>query len=310
MARILKKTTEITHEEWLELRRTGIGGSDSSTICGLNPYSSHIALWADKTGRMPAKEDNEAMRIGRDLEEYVAKRFTEATGKKVRRRNAIFQHDTYDFITANIDREVIGENAGLECKTTSLLNKSDFEGGQIPLTYLCQCRHYMNVMGYEKMYLAVLVMGKAFYWYEIPYDTSEGDALLKMEIDFWETYIKPDVRPEPDGSDSAAAVLQALFDKQRENTITMFEQEDVAAQLTEIKQRKKALEAEENKLQQELIAALDGNTEGLTEHFKVSWKEQSRTTPDGKLLKQMYPDVFQQVAKTSSYRVFRIAERK
>ena len=133
MPRILKKTTEISHEEWLELRRTGIGGSDSSTVCGLNPYSSLIALWADKTGRMPPKEDNEAMRIGRDLEEYVAKRFAEATGKKVRRRNAIFQHDTYDFITANIDREIVGENAGLECKTTSVLNKSDFEGGQIPL---------------------------------------------------------------------------------------------------------------------------------------------------------------------------------
>lgn len=310
MPRILKKTTEISHEEWLELRRTGIGGSDSSTVCGLNPYSSLIALWADKTGRMPPKEDNEAMRIGRDLEEYVAKRFAEATGKKVRRRNAIFQHDTYDFITANIDREIVGENAGLECKTTSVLNKSDFEGGQIPLNYLCQCRHYMNVMGYEKMYLAVLVMGKAFYWYEIPYDANEGDALMSLEIAFWEQYIKPDVRPDPDGSDSAAAVLKQLYNKQRENTVAMFEQEKVAAELMDVKAKKKALEKRESELQQLLITALDGNTDGLTESFKISWREQSKTTVDGKTLKQVCPDVYAQFAKTSTSKVFRIAERK
>ena len=186
MPRVLAKTDKTSREEWLELRKKSIGGSDASTVCGLNPYSSLIELWADKTGRIPPKEDSEAMRIGRDLEEYVAKRFCDATGKKVRRRNAMFQHDKYDFITANVDREIVGENAGLECKTTSVMNKSDFEGGQIPLNYLCQCRHYMNVMGYEKMYLAVLVMGRAFYWYEIPYDKSEGDTLLSMEIDFWE----------------------------------------------------------------------------------------------------------------------------
>lgn len=310
MARILAKTTDMPREEWLGHRRTGIGGSDAATVCGLNPYSSLIELWADKTGRMPPKDDSEAMRIGRDLEEYVSKRFAEATGKKVRRRNAIFQHDTYDFITANIDRELVGENAGLECKTTSVLNKSDFEGGQIPLNYLCQCRHYMNVMGYEKMYLAVLVMGKAFYWYEIPYDANEGDTLLSLEIAFWEKYIKPDVRPDPDGSDSAAAVLKQLYNEQRENTVAMYEQEKVAAELMEVKARKKALEQRESELQQLLITALDGNTDGLTESFKVSWREQSKTTVDNKTLKQVYPDVYAQFAKTSTYKVFRISERK
>lgn len=184
MARVIVKTISLSHEDWLGYRRKGLGGSDASTVCGLNPYSSKLTLWADKTGRLPEKEDNEAMRTGRDLEQYVASRFEEATGKRVHRKNAMFAHDKYDFITANVDREVVGENAGLECKTTSAYARSDFENGEVPLNYLCQCRHYMNVMGYDKMYLAVLVMGRAFYWFEIPYDKAEGDALLKMEIDF------------------------------------------------------------------------------------------------------------------------------
>ena len=102
MPRKLVKTTDITREEWLEYRRTGLGGSDAAVVMGLTPYRSKIELWADKTGRMPEAEDNEAMRTGRDLEQYVAERFCEAAGKKVRRRNYIFQHDEYDFITARM----------------------------------------------------------------------------------------------------------------------------------------------------------------------------------------------------------------
>ena len=310
MPKILAKTDQMTHEEWIVKRRSGIGGSDAGTICGLNPYGSLIELWADKTGRLPAKEDNEAMRIGRDLEEYVASRFTEATGKKVRRRNAMFCHDAHDFITANIDREIVGENAGLECKTTSVLNKTDYEGGSIPLHYLAQCRHYMNVMDFEKMYLAVLILGKGFFWYEIPYDKAEGDALLALEIDFWKNHIEPDARPEPDGSESAARVLEKLYEERRENTIAMFEQQKAADELMVVKSQIKALEQREKALQQQLCVALGENTEGITEGYKVSWREQTRNTLDSKALKAEYPEIYEKYSKQSTSKVFRITQRK
>lgn len=310
MPKIIAKTDKMTHEEWVEKRRLGIGGSDAGTICGLNPYGSLIELWADKTGRMPAKDDNEAMRIGRDLEEYVASRFTEATGKKVRRRNAMFCHDEYDFITANIDREIIGENAGLECKTTSVLSKVDYEGGSIPLHYLAQCRHYMNVMGFEKMYLAVLILGKGFFWYEIPYDKAENETLLSMEVDFWKKHIEPDIRPEPDGSESAARVLEKLYEERQENTIAMFEQQKTADELMAVKSQIKALEKREEELKQKLCVALDGNTDGLTEGYRISWKEQTKNSIDSKALKAKFPDIYNQFVKQSTSKVFRITQRK
>ena len=34
---------------WLELRKTSIGGSDAGAICGLNPYSSQMSVYRDKT---------------------------------------------------------------------------------------------------------------------------------------------------------------------------------------------------------------------------------------------------------------------
>ncbi len=310
MPRILTKTLDLPREEWLKYRRNGIGGSDAATVCGLNPSNSLIELWADKTGRLEDKPDNEAMRVGRDLEEYVARRFCEATGKKVRRRNAMFQHDTYDFILADIDREVVGENAGLECKTTSAFSKSDFENGEIPLYYAVQCRHYMNVMNYEKMYLAVLVLGKAFYWFEIPYDKSEGEALLKLEISFWNDHIIPDVRPEPDGSESAGRVLEQLFQEQNDNAITLFEQEENAREYAAVKAQISELEKRADTIKQTIITALDGNTDGYTEKFKVSWKEQRRTSLDSEKIKAEMPEIYEKYAKITSSKVFRLTERK
>ena len=119
MARKLINTKDISHEEWLKIRKESVGGSDAAVLMDMNPYRSAISLYADKKGLLKDKETTEAMRLGNDLEDYVAKRWQEKTGKKVRVDNFMYQHDEYDFITANVDRDVVGENAGLECKTMS-----------------------------------------------------------------------------------------------------------------------------------------------------------------------------------------------
>ncbi len=230
--------------------------------------------------------------------------------KKLRRRNAIFQHDEHDFVTANVDREIIGENAGLECKTTSAFARSDFESGEIPLYYYCQCCHYMNVMGYDRMYLAVLVLGRAFYWFTIEKNEQECKALLNAEIAFWDDYIKPDIRPEPDGSDSAERALRSLYPDWKENAITLFEQNDIAAELAHIQTQIKELEAREKALKQHLQAALDGNTDGLTVDWHISYKPQVKHSVDSKRLKAERPDIYTEYLKETKAMIFKISERK
>ena len=117
MARKIADTKKMTREEWVNLRKSSIGGSDAASCVNMNSYCSLLTLYAEKKGLSKEKEASEAMRIGTDLEQYVAERFSEKTGKKVRNDNYMYADDDYDFITANIDRKVVGENAGLECKT-------------------------------------------------------------------------------------------------------------------------------------------------------------------------------------------------
>ena len=60
-------TADLSHEDWLRLRKTGIGGSDAGAICGLNPYVSPMGVFCEKTREEVETYDNESMRQGRDL---------------------------------------------------------------------------------------------------------------------------------------------------------------------------------------------------------------------------------------------------
>ena len=113
-------TINMGREEWLKLRKNGIGGSDAGAVCGVNPYSSAIQVFVDKRSDDISDYDNEAMREGRDLEDYVAKRFTDETGKKVRKANYMYIDEDYPFMFADVDRLIVGENAALECKTVNV----------------------------------------------------------------------------------------------------------------------------------------------------------------------------------------------
>ena len=126
-------TLNMTHEEWLQRRKTGIGGSDAGAICGLNPYVSPMGVYLDKISTETTDLDNEAMRQGRDLEEYVARRFIEATGLKVRRSNMMYRNSRYPFMLADVDRFIVGEDAGLECKTASAYNADKWTGAVLVL---------------------------------------------------------------------------------------------------------------------------------------------------------------------------------
>lgn len=152
----------MSREEWLAERRKSLGGSDMGAVLGLNKYRSPYAVWAEKTGLIGETPDNEAMRQGRDLEEYAACRFEEASDKVVRRVNYILRNDDAPHLHANIDRRILKESAGLECKTASALSMKNYVGGEFPESYYAQCVTYLAVTGWKRWYLAALVLNKAF----------------------------------------------------------------------------------------------------------------------------------------------------
>lgn len=304
--RTIANTKTIDRGEWLQLRRRGIGGSDAATVVGLNPYSSLFSLWADKMGQLPEKEDSEAMRQGRDLEQYVAERFCEKTGKKVRRINAMMQHDKHDFMLADIDRAIVGEKAGLECKTTSVMNLKKFKNGEFPEHYYVQCVHYLAVTGWEKWYLAVLILNQGFYIFEIERDEDEIAALIEAEKEFWEKFVVPGTAPPADGLPPTTGALTAIYPKDDGEECMLF-CDDLFERLDALKAEKKQFEQEIEKVEQQIKMTLGESCAGYCDNWRVDWKLQERATISKELLLQNYPEIdIGKIQKISNFRRFSV----
>ena len=304
------KTMDMPREQWLELRKKGIGGSDAAAIVGLDRYRSPFDVYADKLGLRPEIPDNEAMRQGRDLEQYVSERFMEATGKKVRRRNAILQHPEHHWMLANIDRWVVGENAGLECKTTSILNSTKFSQGEFQPNYYVQCVHYMAVTGAERWYLAVLVLNKSFHVFTIERDEAEIQALIETEKDFWENHVLKQIPPTPDGSESTSELLKQMFPEAREREeVALYGYEEKIQQYLELDTRVKELTQERDAIKQELQLALADAEIGRAQGYIVEWKNQTRQTLDTQRLKKEQMEIYEKYLKPAqTVRMFKIKE--
>ncbi len=305
------KVSDITHEQWLEYRRTGIGGSDASTIVGLNPYSSPYYLFCDKMGALPEKDDTEAMRQGRDLEQYVADRWMERTGKTCRRNNYMWRSIRWPWMLADIDREIVGENAGLECKTTSPYNKHDFVGGEVPLTYYVQCQHYMAVMGFDRMYLAVLVLNRGFYDFVIERDDSEIEALATAEGEFWEL-LQREEPPPIDGSEATQNAIRLMYPEE-DSSLSLDlpkETDKDLERLAQLQSMIKDLQAECDIIKNETMARMGDAALADTPKRTCSWVTRRRSGIDARKLKEQFPEIYNRFEKTTEFRVFSVKEKK
>lgn len=305
-------TIDMSREDWLAERKKGIGGSDAAAICGLNRYKSRFEVYADKLSLIPPKDDNEAMRQGRDLEEYVAQRFCEETGKSVRRRNAILKNGDYPFAYANVDRLVMGEDAGLECKTASCLNLKRYKNGEYPEEYYCQCMHYMAVTGRKKWYLAVLIFGTEFKVFEIERDEDEIKALMELEGEFWENHVLKNAAPAPSGTQNDNDVISHMFLQDNDETIALFGFDEKIKKHASLKERIDTLEKEKKQIEQELKLYIGDAKRAENDNYKITYNTVTRRTLNEKqLIADYLPDKdLGKYYKETTYRTLKIAEVK
>ena len=307
---MITKQSTSSHEEWLALRHKYIGGSDAAAVVGLNSYMSAYSLWAEKTGRLPGFEGNLATEVGTYLEEFVAQKFAQETGKKVRKCNLSWFNDQYPWAIANIDREIVGEDAGLEIKTTSEMNLKKFKGGEYPANYYVQIVHYLAVTGKQRWYLAVLIGNREFKWFTIERDEDEIQALMTAEEAFWEQ-VKTDTPPMADGSSSTADTLGTLYPDSIDDAIGIGSFERELDNYFRLKAQAKELDETISGIENRIKAHLGECERGEGEKYKVSWKTQSRSTFDSKKFIADHPEVdVSKYFKTSNNRPFRVTQKK
>lgn len=304
----ITKVKTASHDEWKELRSHYIGGSDAAAVVGLNPFSSAYSLWAEKTGRVPGFDGNLATEAGTYLEDFVAKKFEAETGKKVRKANMSFFNSDYPWAIANIDRDIVGEDAGLEIKTTSELNTKRFKGGEYPANYYCQCVHYMAITGKKRWYLAVLIGNKEFKWFTIERDEAEIAALMTAEADFWKL-VETDTPPAVDGTHATSEALNAIYAESVDSVCDLTAFSANLHQYIALKKQIKELEELADEAANKIKEFMGSSGGGECDGFKVSWKPQTRRTFDSKRFAKENPDVdLSGYYRETNARTFRVVE--
>lgn len=302
-------TLGMDRTKWLQLRKSGIGGSDASAILGFNGYKSAFQLYVEKTSDLVEESDSEAAYWGNILEDIVAKEFAKQTGKKIRKLNRMLRHPKYHFMTANLDRDVVGEKAFLECKTASEYLKDSWRGDNVPAAYLCQVQHYLAVTGYEKAYIAVLIGGNKFVWKEIQRDDEFIELMIEREKDFWEKHVLKNVAPPIDGSDATSDLLKKMYPEDDGSAITLDEQMNAVIEAIEsLKAEEKQLKTQREHYENQLKMTLADAKEGHSNRFKVTYKTIKSNRIDSKRLKAEQPDIYKKYCNESLSRRLSIEE--
>lgn len=200
----VKMLTLNSRAEWLAKRNSYIGGSDASSVVGMNPYKTNVELWEIKQGiKKPANiDDNPFVEYGRNAEEYLRELFKlDFPQYKVDYvENNLFLNDALPWAHASLDgwiTDEVGRLGVLEIKTTNILQSLQLEKwrDRIPDNYYIQVLHYMAVVEADfailKAQLKFDYDGEVFlktnhYRIERAEVSGDIDILMKSEKEFFD----------------------------------------------------------------------------------------------------------------------------
>lgn len=323
-SKLALSTKNMSREEWLTARQTGIGGSDISAIMGVNPYATAYDVYISKT--QPVEDTaGEPAYWGTTLEPVVATEFAKRNDLKIQNVNFMMRHPVHTFAVANIDRAVINpEISGnvrfkdgklttdtiLEIKTASEYVAKDWgdeESDQVPDQYMCQAQWYMGVTDTQVCYMAVLIGGNKYRQYRIERNQELIDVLFEVAEDFWVNNVLVGVAPE-------ATTLQNAKDKYPKYTpdaVLDVSIEDEAVEVfnefVELKEAEKLLKKQIEAAQTKLICTIgDNEALAIDGDIAVTYKAQVSNRFDSNSFKKDMPELAAKYVKQSASRVMRV----
>ena len=318
------KTSNLSRQDWLALRQSGIGGSDIAAIIGVSPYATAYDIYQSKT--QPVNEDtNEFAYWGTVLEDTVAREFSKRSGLKIQNVNFLMRHPEHRWAIANIDRAIINRDVSgnvrfkdgklttdqiVEIKTASEYVGKNWgleESDEVPDQYQCQAQWYMGVTDTQVCHMAVLIGGNKYRQYKIERHQDFIDYLFEAAESFWTNNVLAGVEPD-------ATTLQNAKDKYpRHNPDTTLdvEPDSEAAKVFEhyesLKAQEKEVKAALELAQTDLICQIQDN-EALAIDGEVvaTYKVQVSNRFDSSRLKKDMPELAEKYVKQSESRVMRV----
>lgn len=264
----------------LSERRFTIGGSECAAACGVNPYDSRVALWARKTGRLPAPQESEAMLWGTLIEPLILDVLSRHGFALLPAPDDGFRDDERPWMVGHPDAfaEKDGRRYVVDAKTTSSWNAHAWDDNGAPIQYVLQLHHYMHLTGDDVGLLACLVGGQRLHLRIVERDEAVRGLMLLGLREFAE-YVQSDSPPPPDGSDSAADTLRALHPAGTQERVRLDRAGMAAvARLRELERQYQAVKRQRDE-QKQTVQMLMGDAEvavALNDDVVAKWTTYER----------------------------------
>ena len=206
----------LSRADWLQLRRSGLGGSDAGVALGLNPWCSPLQLYLEKKKNISMNPKSAAIDIGNDLEEYVLNQAARLRPDYVQTRSQLpmLKHPHHEFMLATPDSGASSKKHGLgiiEAKTAlSMYGAMAWKDRTAPAHYRAQCLHYMAVTGRKWCVIVCLAAGPVWHSQVITWDDDEIAELIEAETKLWNAICNDDFDFLIDGTESTKDALNSL----------------------------------------------------------------------------------------------------
>jgi putative phage-type endonuclease len=307
---ILVARYDTPREEWLRLRKEGIGGSEALAVLGLDPWKTRMEVWLDKLDGAPERDQSDRMRWGQVVEDSIADWFAERTGIGVR-RCGLMRNVHRPWQRVSVDR-LTADSGVLEIKNTNYHRRSEWaddDGDIIADGAEAQGQHALAVTGLSHVWVAAQIGGEPPVIRRVERDEAFIADLNACEEEFW-ALVQAETPPALDGGRAAVSLIARMYPD-----VTPGKQVELTAdQVDLLREYKKELAAEKTAGDRKdeikaLITAVMGDAElAMFEGEKVArWGRQTRTSvpkENIRLLREQHPDIALEIVREKTARQF------
>lgn len=335
---MVENIADMSTEEWVKVRQSGIGGSDAGTVMRVNAHRTRTELAKDKLGMLPEKTVDPKLQFifdyGHQMEAALGNYFGAVTGFQVYTDNRMFYHPFYPWMHGNCDgfaTDKDGYKCLLEFKTANPDTKYFWKSGVLGVDaklyrpeYEWQVRHYMSILNIFRAYIIVGFNNNAddIVVIRVDRDIDKEVALINAEADFWKNFIMKKVVPyETRYSDASYATLKPTTKANPKADRLQLPESftTTLAEIAKLDNEKSVKNAEIKRLDERINAlklpieeAMGEAAEGyLTisdkEEYAVTYKPTVRESIPAKEFKLAEPELYDKYRKVSETRTLRVA---
>jgi len=316
---IVANVDDLTDEEWLDLRRRGIGGSDAGAVAGLGRWSTPLSCWLDKTGDPLDDDAGEAARWGTLLEPIVRDEVARREGVNLRRFPYMLAHPERPWQQVNLDGlwfDAHDRPVGVyEGKTANQFASDGWDDDGVPDSYVLQGLHALDVTGLDAVLFGALIGGQRLVVRYLQRDEQLIEHLRTVEAEFWQRVLdrQPPAPSAADGDllahlwDVKADLIVDLGPAQVAEVVQLLDERAAAHEAV------KAAEAHKAELDNRLKAVVGEASavrDPATGQVLVKWPQLSQRKVDLDLLRSAHTQIAESCTKTTTYRRLSIPKRK